>query len=105
LLGFYRLEGAFVADEEMAFAVWLVDESEAVAIWVQASIALDEIVFVEADVAGDGADFGFGDFDEAGPTTARGTTLALVVDGVGHQGFFAFFFILIFCFLLKARGG
>ena len=99
LLRFHWLEGAIVADEEMAFAVRLVDESEAVAIGTQASVTLDEVAFVEADVAGDGPDLGFGDFHEAGPAATRGTTLAMVVNGLGHQGFFAFFFIFICCFL------
>ena len=92
------MEGAIVADEEMTFAVRLVDESEAVAVRTQAGVALDEIVFVETDVAGDGGDFRLGHFDETGPAAARGATLAVVVNGVGHQEFFAFFFIFISCF-------
>ena len=98
LLRFHWLEGAIVADEEMAFAVWLVDESEAVAIGTQSSVTLDEVVFLEADVAGDGPDFGFGDFHEAGPAATRCTTLAMVVNGLRHAGVLRLFLHLYLLF-------
>ena len=61
-----------------------VDKGEAVALGTEDGEALDEVVFAEAEVGGDGGGFVGVDLDEAGPAAATGAALALIMNFLGH---------------------
>jgi hypothetical protein len=83
LLRFDGLDGTVLAFEKDAGAAGLFHEREAVAIFAQAGVTLDEIVFGQAEVPGHAGDLFVRKPDLARPAAAGGATLAFVEDGHG----------------------
>ncbi len=81
LVGLHGLDRAVDPVEEHAFAVGLVDESEAVAPRSQAGIAIDENPFVHSEKVRNGRDVGVIQTHKTRPPAAISAALALIPDG------------------------
>ena len=97
--GLHGLHGAIAAREENALAIRLFNQGQAVALFPQPGVALDEIVFVHPEELRDRGDLSRPDLHLSRPAAAVRAALALVVDLARHGWIFGLLwrkFVFIF---------
>ena len=63
----------------------MIDEGESAPVGAEAGVALDEVIFGQPKVAGDGRDLGFGDLHIPRPAAAVGAAFTKVFGGLFQE--------------------